>query len=116
MSDEVFQLFSDAGYFGCHASGTKDFSPDPVVVFQKFAHSKDGAPNDAPRLVNTDNQDIDVAVGNGSRVKVQWSHREYPMRGSGNMVLRAEPVAVQVLDLVEYGETGNGATANTLEF
>ena len=37
------------------------------------------------------------------------------MRGSGNMVLRAEPVAVQVLNLVEYGETSNGS-ATTLEF
>ena len=116
VSDEVFQLFSDAGYYGCHAAGTKDFSPDAVVVFQKFAHSKDGTPNPSPRLVNGDNEDIDVALGNGSRVKVQWSHREYPMRGSGNMVLRAEPVAVQVINLIEYGETSNGSAATTLEF
>lgn len=79
-----------------------------MIVFQRFANRKDGSPNPAPRLVDMENNPIDVSIGNGSRVKVMWRHSSYKS-GGGGMIQRAELVAVQLVELVEYGEAGASA-------
>ena len=108
VSDDVFDSFESQGYIGLHPAGKKKFTPDPVIVFQRFANRKDGSPNPAPRLVDMENNPIDVSIGNGSRVKVMWRHSSYKS-GGGGMIQRAELVAVQLVELVEYGEAGASA-------
>ena len=98
VSDEIFQQFSDASYnTGLKPAGTASFTEDPVVTFQQWENSKY-----KPRLVDTDNNNIDVAIGNGSRLAVQWKHSEY---GEPPRVFR-RPILVnaQLIELVPYGE------------
>ena len=54
-----------------------------------------------------ENNPIDVAIGNGSRVKVMWRHSTYKS-GGGGMIQRAELVAVQLVELVEYAQENGG--------
>ena len=107
VSDDVFDLFQSQGYIGLHPAGKKKFTPDPVIVFQRFATRKDGNPNPKPKLVDMENNPIDVAIGNGSRVKVMWRHSTYKS-GGGGMIQRAELVAVQLVELVEYAQENGG--------
>ena len=105
VSDETFDLFKSRGYVSCFSAGERNFTPDPVIVFKKFAYNNDGSPNKAPRLVDTDGNDVDLNVGNGSRVKIQWKHVEYKGNGK-SIVKRPELVAAQVVELVEYNSDG----------
>ena len=107
VSDDVFDLFESQGYIGLHPAGKKKFTPDNVIVFQRFAFRKDGSPNPKPKLVDMENNPIDVALGNGSRVKVMWRHSTYKS-GGGGMIQRAELVAVQLVELVEYAQENGG--------
>ena len=115
IDDSTFEQFNDEGYIGLHHAGKKKFTPDPVITFQRFAYSHNGKPNKKPRLVDTENKDIDVAIGNGSRVKVMWKHSEY---GKQNRVKRPELVAVQIVDLVPYESSGDNGFIDpeTVEF
>jgi len=107
VSDDIFDLFQSQGYIGLHPSGKKKFTPDPVIAFQRFAFRKDGSPNPTPKLVDMENNPVDVSIGNGSRVKVMWRHSTYKS-GGGGMIQRAELVAVQLVELVEYAEVNDG--------
>ena len=105
VSDEIFDLFQSQGYIGLHPAGKKKFTPDAVIVFQRFAFRKNGSPNPKPKLVDMENRPVDVALGNGSRVKVMWRHSTYKS-GGGGMIQRAELVAVQLVELVPYDDIG----------
>ena len=93
VSDETFDQFKSRGYVSCFPAGGRNFTPDPVIVFKKFAFNKDGSANKPPRLVDLDGNDVDVNVGNGSKVK------------------RPVLVAAQVVELVEW-DGDSPATAN----
>ena len=110
VSDEIFQKFQDAGYnAGLKPAVRVSYTEDPVITFQQWELGKGGRPNRKPRLVDKDLNDIDVLVGNGSRVAVQWRHSKY---GADGQFLRPILENVQVLELVEYeGETSNGESA-----
>mgnify|MGYP005815573627 CR=1 FL=1 len=105
VSDETFDQFKSRGYVSCHAAGERNFTPDPVIVFKKFAFNKNGTANVHPRLVDADGNDLDVNVGNGSKINIQWKHVEYKGKGK-DVVKRAELVAAQVVELVEYNSDG----------
>ena len=74
VSDETFDQFKSRGYVSCFSAGDRNFTDDPVIVFKKFAYNNDGSANKPPRLVDTEGNDVDVNVGNGSKVRVQWKH------------------------------------------
>lgn len=106
VSDETFDQFKSRGYVSCFPAGGRNFTPDPVIVFKKFAYNKDGSANKPPRLVDLDGNDVDVNVGNGSKVKIQWNHSEYGGKEGGDKVKRPVLVAAQVVELVEWdGDT-----------
>ena len=116
VSDEIFDLFQSQGYIGLHPAGKKTFTPDPVVVFQRFALRKNGSPNPQPKLVDMENSPIDVLMGNGSRVKVMWRRSTYKS-GGGGMIIRAELVAVQLVELVPYDRVdSDGIDMDSVEF
>jgi len=70
----------------------------PAFKFAKRVANRDGATNPAPKLVDTDGNDLDTLVGNGSEVTVKF--KSY----SNDFGTFAELVAVKVTKLVEYGE------------
>ena len=55
-----------------------------------------------PRLVDAKKNPIDVLVGNGSQIKVLYKEFEWTFAGKSGKSLDLQ--AVQVLDLVPYGE------------
>ena len=59
-----------------------------------------GITRPAPRLLDKDKQEINVAVGNGSKVRVQYN--EYSGEGKYGPYIGLDLQAVQVVDLVEY--------------
>ena len=54
----------------------------------------------APRLLDTNKQELNVAVGNGSKVRVQYN--EYSGEGKFGPYVGLDLQAVQVIDLVAY--------------
>ena len=85
---------------------TKPVGPDneESVVIRRYVEGKFG-PNDIPRLLDARKNPIDVQVGNGSKVCVQY--KEYSGTNSFGDYKGLDLCAVQVLDLVEYGEDGS---------
>ena len=106
VSDEIFQAFKDAGFnAGLYDAGSRKYTEDPVILFYLWEKNSKGTPNDPPMLINTDMEDIDVQVGNGSKVNVQW--RSSGAYGPSKQYKRAVLEVVQVVDLVEYAPQGS---------
>ena len=76
---------------------------EPAFTFSKRATRNDGTANAAPKLVDTDGNDLDVSVGNGSEVVVKIK----PYKNDFGQF--AELMAVKVENLIEYveGDTDN---------
>ena len=76
---------------------------EPAFTFSKRATRNDGTANAAPKLVDTEGNDLDVSVGNGSEVVVKIK----PYKNDFGQF--AELMAVKVENLIEYveGDTDN---------
>jgi len=76
---------------------------EPAFTFSKRATRNDGTANPAPKLVDTDGNDLDFSVGNGSEVVVKIK----PYKNDYGQF--AELMAVKVENLIEYveGDTDN---------
>ena len=83
----------------------KDMEEGPAVIIKRKVNGPNGMIRRSPDLLDRQKQPIDVTVGNGSRVKVMWRHSQYA--GGGGIINRAELVAVQVVELVEYSEAAS---------
>ena len=59
-----------------------------------------GMVRNAPRLLDQNKQDVNLAVGNGSKVRVQCNEYEWEYAGKEGKSLDLQ--AVQIIDLVEY--------------
>ena len=69
----------------------------------------------APRLLDSDKAEISLAVGNGSKVRVQYS--EYSGEGQYGPYTGLDLQAVQVVDLVPYkNEDGSEFFSDGEEF
>jgi len=116
VSDETFDQFKSRGYVSCFPAGDRDFTPDPVISFRKFAYNKNGTANPPPKLIDLEGNPVDVSIGNGSKMKIQWKHSEYK-GGEKGIVKRPMLVAAQLVELVEYnGESGAAFEDAALEF
>jgi hypothetical protein len=71
---------------------------EPAFTFSKRASRNDGTANPAPKLVDSDGNPMDVAIGNGSEVTVKIK----PYKN--NYGRFAELMAVKVDNLIEYTE------------
>ena len=76
-----------------------DFVYSYFLMKRKVAR-KDGTPNQAPKLLDANKEPLDVAVGNGSKVNVQY--REWETSNNYGDFKGLDLQAVQVVDLVEY--------------
>ena len=71
---------------------------EPAFTFSRRAERNDGTSNDAPKLLDSDGNQLDSLVGNGSEVTVKIK----PYKN--NYGSFAELIAVKVDNLVEYSE------------
>jgi len=78
----------------------KDKEYGPTIVIKRKVNQANGKVRAAPRLVDRQNKAVDVMVGNGSTVKVQYKEWESNWKGKAFQGLELQ--AVQVIDLVQY--------------
>ena len=86
--------------FASRGHKVKQHDEGPALVIKRKVNGPNGMTRAAPRLLNTDKQEINVAVGNGSKVRVQFN--EYSGEGKFGPYQGLDLQAVQVTDLVEY--------------
>ena len=74
---------------------------EPAFSFYRKVEKLDGTTNSAPKLLDSEGNDMDVSVGNGSGVTVKI--KPY----TGKYGTFAELIAVKVTDLIEYSESSS---------
>jgi len=90
----------------------KDMDEGPALIIKRKVNGPNGMVREAPELLDRYKNSIDVAVGNGSRVKVLF--KEWDTKWNGTVYKGLDFKAMQVLDLVEYGG-GSAASAFDIE-
>ena len=91
----------------------KDMDEGPALVIKRKVNGPNGMVREAPELVDKYKQKIDVAVGNGSRVKVLF--KEWETKWNGTVYKGLDFKAMQVLELVEYGGANSADEAFDVE-
>ena len=108
VSDEVANDFASRGH------KIKQHDEGPAIVIKRKVNGPNGMERPAPRLLDQNKQDINVAVGNGSRVKVQFN--EYEGENQYGPYRGLDLQAVQILDLVEYRSADGAELLDGEEF
>ena len=103
-----------ANDFASRGHKIKDMDEGPAIIIKRKVNGPNGRIRPAPKLVDNNKQEIDLNVGNGSKVKVQYN--EYSGEGKFGPYIGLDLQAVQVLDLVEYNEGGNELLDDGEEF
>lgn len=106
VDEDIAQSFASKGY------GIKQMQEGPALVIKRKVAQKNGKLNKVPKLLDSNNEELDVLVGNGSEVKVQY--REWETTNHYGSFKGLDLQAVQVLDLVPYG--GGSDAADGAEF
>ena len=88
--------------FASRGVTVKEDERGKVLKFKRKVARQDGTANPMPRLVDANKNPIDVLVGNGSLVNVLYKEFEWTFAGKSGRSLDLQ--AVQVLDLIPYGE------------
>jgi hypothetical protein len=73
-------------------------------MIKRRVSRKDGTPNVKPKLYDSNGEQVDLTVGNGSRVLVKY--REWEVENQFGRFQGLDLVKVKIIDLVEY--TGGG--------
>ena len=94
VEQEVADDFASKGHT------VKQMNEGPALVIKRKVNGPNGMVRNAPRLIDQNKQDINLAVGNGSQVRVQCSEYEWEYAGKSGKSLDLQ--AVQVIELVEY--------------
>jgi len=95
VADDVAEDFRSRGFH------IKDMTEGPALIIKRKVNGRDGLIRSAPELLDRQKRPIDVTVGNGSRVKVQY--RVWSSEYKGKNFTGLDFCKMQVLDLVEYG-------------
>lgn len=90
----------------------KDMNEGPAIIIKRKVNGGPKGTREPPKLYDRMKNEIDVEVGNGSKVKV--SYREWEMDRGGQHYQGLEFIALQVLDLVPYS-SGGGADEFDIE-
>ncbi len=99
VDEDVAKQFSLKGY------PIKQMQEGPALVIKRKVTTKDGKKNKTPKLIDANSQPMDVLVGNGSDVKVQY--REWETTNHYGTFKGLDFQAMQVLKLVPYGNTSS---------
>ena len=99
VSDEVANDFESRGYKVKEIT-MNDEVVGKAITFKRKVNGPNGMVRNAPRLLDQNKQDVNLAVGNGSKVRVQCNEYEWEYAGKEGKSLDLQ--AVQIIDLVEY--------------
>ena len=91
--------------FASRGHKIKQHDEGPAVVIKRKVNGPNGMIRPAPRLLDNDKQEVNVAVGNGSKVRIQYN--EYSGEGKFGHYVGLDLQAVQVMHLVPY-KNGDG--------
>ena len=94
VDEEVANDFASRGH------KIKQMDEGPAVVIKRKVNGPNGRVRSAPRLLDTTKETVSVAVGNGSKVRVQYN--EYEGENKYGPYQGLDLQAVQILDLVPY--------------
>jgi hypothetical protein len=89
-----------ADSFAGRGHTVKQMDEGPALVIKRKVNGPNGMIRNAPRLLDANKQDINLAVDNGSKVRVQCSEFEWEYAGKTGKSLDLQ--GVQVIELVEY--------------
>ena len=89
-----------ANEFASRGHKVKQMDEGPAVIVKRKVNGPNGRVRPAPRLLDSIKGELKVAVGNGSKVRVQYN--EYSGEGKFGPYIGLDLQAVQVLDLVPY--------------
>lgn len=78
----------------------REMEEGPAVVIKRKVNGPNGMVRKAPRLLDADKNDVDVLVGNGSKVRVQYQEYDWTYNNKSGKGLDLQ--AVQIIDLVPY--------------
>ena len=99
VDDETANDFASRGH------KVKQMDEGPAVIIKRKVNGPNGMVRPAPRLMNSDKQEVTTAVGNGSKIKVQYN--EYSGEGKFGPYTGLDLQAVMITDLVPY-KNGDG--------
>jgi PKD repeat protein len=94
VDNEVANDFRSRGFT------VKDMEEGPALLIKRKVNGPNGMIRSAPKLLDRNKQPLNVAVGNGSKVRVQYKEWETTWNGTSYKGLDFQ--AMQVLDLIEY--------------
>ena len=110
VDDEVATDFENRG-FRVKTLKINDEEVGKAITIKRKVNGKKG-PRNAPKLYNKNKEQIDVLIGNGSKVKVQYD--EWEVSNSFGKFKGLDFQAMQVLDLISY-RTGDGEEFEAME-
>lgn len=106
VDEEVANDFRSRGFT------VKDMEEGPALVIKRKVNGKNGQVNSAPKLLDRNKEPLNVSVGNGSKVRVQY--KEWESTWNGTLYKGLDFQAMQVLELVEYASP-DGAEFDVLD-
>jgi len=86
--------------FASRGHKVKQMDEGPALIIRRKVNGPNGRVRPAPRLLDESKLDVTTAVGNGSKIKVQYN--EYEGEGKFGPYIGLDLQAVQILDLVPY--------------
>ena len=94
VDDDVADGFRNRGFT------VKDTDDGPALIIKRKVDGPRGMIREAPKLYDKSKRVINVTVGNGSHVKVQF--KEWETQWNGQDFKGLDFQAMQVLDLIQY--------------
>ena len=94
-----------ANDFASRGHKVKQMDEGPALIIKRKVNGPNGMVRSAPRLLDQNKQEINLAVGNGSKIRVQYN--EYKGEGKFGPYQGLDLQAVQIVDLVPY-KNGDG--------
>ena len=92
VDDEVANDFASRGH------KVKQMDEGPALIIKRKVNGPNGMVRSSPRLLDQNKQEINLAVGNGSKIRVQYN--EYSGEGKFGPYTGLDLQAVQVLSLI----------------
>ena len=89
-----------ANDFASRGHKIKQMDEGPSIIIKRKVNGPNGMVRVAPRLLDADKQEGNYAVGNGSKIRVQYNEYEGTNKFGDYKGLDLQ--AIQVLDLIEY--------------
>lgn len=99
VDDETANDFASRGH------KVKQMDEGPALIIKRKVNGPNGMVRPAPRLLDSNKQEVTTAVGNGSKIKVQFN--EYSGEGKYGPYKGLDLQAVMITDLVPY-KNGDG--------